>query len=137
MEECVHRTVDYGKASKLVPRGDSQRPPRPVHITSRLALGCGLPVCGSWGHFHIMWGAMLWYDESADPDVLAFVVRIGDLLVKTFGGDPKRLYNIGNLEENQTIICKGSPPPPPVPWRCRPHRIGRHTQRWGGQRVHG
>ena len=53
-----------------------------------------------------MWGAMLWYDESLDPDVLAFVVRIGDLLVKTFGGDPKKLYNIGNLEENQTIICE-------------------------------
>lgn len=51
-----------------------------------------------------MWAAILWYEESDDSTILAFLVRIGDLLVKQFGEDPRKLYSIGALEQNQSII---------------------------------
>eukprot|EP00039_Didymoeca_costata_P011282 m.157630 g.157630 ORF g.157630 m.157630 type:complete len:854 (-) comp15121_c3_seq2:179-2740(-) len=58
----------------------------------------------SWGHYHILYAAILWYEYTMDPSILAFAKKIGDLLASVFGGDPHKLYNVGAYEQNSAII---------------------------------
>jgi DUF1680 family protein len=55
----------------------------------------------AWGHYHIMLGLLLWYDEMADEAALAGVGRIGDLFCSRFlGEEHPRLVDTGMSEMN-------------------------------------
>ena len=44
------------------------------------------------------------YGCVGDAGCLSCAVKIADLLVASFGGDPKRLYNVGSYEQNCAIL---------------------------------
>jgi DUF1680 family protein len=61
----------------------------------------GMVTWDTWGHYHIMLGLLLWYEESGDPRVLHAVERIGDLLCDIYLRAPeKRLVDTGMTEMN-------------------------------------
>ncbi len=61
----------------------------------------GGPTWDAWGHYHVMLGLLLWYEETADAGALKCATRIGDLLCNRFLGDKKpRLVDTGSTEMN-------------------------------------
>jgi DUF1680 family protein len=59
----------------------------------------------AWGHYHVMLGLVLWYDETADQAALAGATRIADLLCSHFLGDKyPRLVDTGMTEMNLAPI---------------------------------
>ena len=55
----------------------------------------------AWGHYHMVLGLLLWYDESGDSRALEAARRIGDLFVDRFLGDKSpRLVDTGSTEMN-------------------------------------
>jgi len=55
----------------------------------------------AWGHYHVMLGLLLWYDETAGAEALAAARRIGDLLCELFLGVPEaRLVDTGETDKN-------------------------------------
>jgi DUF1680 family protein len=51
----------------------------------------------TWGHYHTMLGLLLWHEESGDPEALAAVCKIADLICKRFLGAEvgRRLVDTG------------------------------------------
>jgi DUF1680 family protein len=59
----------------------------------------------AWGHYHIMYGCMLWHDCTADPAALSIFQKIGALMTTTFpGSDPHKFFAQGSLEQNMAIL---------------------------------
>jgi DUF1680 family protein len=55
----------------------------------------------TWGHYHLMLGLLLWYDDTADRRALDAAARIGDLLCATYLGPvERRLVDTGATEMN-------------------------------------
>ena len=55
----------------------------------------------AWGHYHIMLGLLLWYEESGSDIALTTARRLGDLLCQRFlGGRSPRLVDTGSTEMN-------------------------------------
>jgi len=55
----------------------------------------------AWGHYHVMLGLMLWYDETGDANTLNAARRIGDLFCDLFlGAVEVRLVDTGSTEMN-------------------------------------
>ena len=67
--------------------------------------GSGL-TWDAWGHYHILVGLLLWYDETANQEAYRAAIRIGDLMVRMFLGKPegKRLVDTGSTEMNLAIV---------------------------------
>ena len=61
----------------------------------------GMITWDTWGHYHVMLGLLLWYEETGDDRALLAAVRIADLLCdKYYGPVARRLVDTG-----QTEIC--------------------------------
>jgi uncharacterized protein len=61
----------------------------------------GMPTWDTWGHYHVMLGLLLWYDETGDETALDAAARIGDLLCNRYLGQPeRRLVETGSTEMN-------------------------------------
>lgn len=59
----------------------------------------------AWGHYHIMLGLLLWYEETSDERALDCAKRIGDLFcVKFLGEKQPRLVDTGSTEMNLAPI---------------------------------
>ena len=59
----------------------------------------------AWGHYHIMLGLLLWYEDSGDGRALRAVERMGDLICRKFLGRPRRrLVDTGSTEMNLAVI---------------------------------
>ena len=55
----------------------------------------------TWGHYHVMLGLLLWYDDTGDQRTLACARRMGDLLCdKYLDPQPPRLAQTGSTEMN-------------------------------------
>lgn len=55
----------------------------------------------TWGHYHMMLGLMLWYEETWNKDALACAERIADLLCRKYlGMKTPRLVDTGSTEMN-------------------------------------
>ncbi|MBR2949875.1 MAG: glycoside hydrolase family 127 protein [Lachnospiraceae bacterium] len=60
-----------------------------------------------WNHYHIMFGLLLWYDETKDARYLQAVEKAASLFIKTFFNPEtgaKRLVSIGFAEMNLAPI---------------------------------
>ena len=58
----------------------------------------------AWGHYHIGYGALAWYDRSSNPTALELAAAIGDLLCDRFLDTGRRLVDIGSTEMNMAPI---------------------------------
>jgi DUF1680 family protein len=58
----------------------------------------------AWGHYHILLGLLLWYEESGDPATLDCARRIGDLICKEFLNTGQRLVDTGSTEMNLSVL---------------------------------
>jgi DUF1680 family protein len=55
----------------------------------------------AWGHYHIMIGLLIWWEETEDERALRTATRIGDLFCDRFLGDRRpRLVDTGSTEMN-------------------------------------
>lgn len=81
--------------------------PEGSHLTGEApnVMGKGGHTWDAWGHYHIMLGLLLWYEESGDKKVLACVERIADLICRKFSGEKRpRLVDTGSTEMNLAVI---------------------------------
>jgi DUF1680 family protein len=61
----------------------------------------GMITWDTWGHYHVMLGLLLWYEESGDERALGAAARIGDLICDRYLGQrEKRLVDTGQTEMN-------------------------------------
>lgn len=59
----------------------------------------------AWGHYHIMLGLLLWYEESRDAKALNCAAKMGGLICEKFlGKKRRRLVDTGSAEMNLAII---------------------------------
>ena len=59
----------------------------------------------AWGHYHVMLGLLLWFEESGEQHALAAARKIGDLFCDKFLGRKKpRLVDTGSTEMNMAPI---------------------------------
>ena len=59
----------------------------------------------AWGHYHIMLGLLLWYEESRDAKALNCAAKMGGLICEKFlGKKRRRLVDTGSTEMNLAII---------------------------------
>ncbi|MFH2068454.1 MAG: beta-L-arabinofuranosidase domain-containing protein [Candidatus Omnitrophota bacterium] len=64
---------------------------------------CSGRTWDAWGHYHVMLGLLLWYEDTKDKRALLCASRIGDILCRKFLGvreSGKRLVDIGTPETN-------------------------------------
>lgn len=56
----------------------------------------------TWGHYHVMLGLMLWHEETGDKESLKCVMKMADLICKTYKGKkrPGRMVDSGCTEMN-------------------------------------
>ncbi len=57
-----------------------------------------------WGHYHCVFGLMLWHEATGDPAALASARRAADLVCKTFLDDSLRVIDAGSPEMNMAIM---------------------------------
>ena len=59
----------------------------------------------AWGHYHIMLGLILWYEESGNKKALDSAIRIADLICRKFLGRTRnRLVDTGSTEMNLAVV---------------------------------
>ena len=59
----------------------------------------------AWGHYHIMLGLILWYEESSNKKALDSAIRIADLICRKFLGKTRnRLVDTGSTEMNLAVV---------------------------------
>lgn len=58
----------------------------------------------AWGHYHIMLGLLLWYEDTGDKQALQCAVKIGDLLCRKFLHTDRRIVDTGSVEMNHAPI---------------------------------
>lgn len=75
--------------------------PQEVQLTNRLPEGetnaLNGQVWDTWGHYHLMLGLLLWYEDTRDAQALRAVRKMGDLLCDKFLNAPmgRRLVETG------------------------------------------
>jgi len=57
-----------------------------------------------WGHYHVMQGLLLWYEDTGDSEALMACRRMADLMCRTYLDQPRRVYDAGSHEMNMAII---------------------------------
>jgi DUF1680 family protein len=58
-----------------------------------------------WGHYHIMYGCLLWHDATGSAGALGIATEISHLMTTTFpGSDPTKFFKQGSLEQNMAIL---------------------------------
>lgn len=57
-----------------------------------------------WGHYHVMLGLLLWYEETGDKASLQAAERIGNLMCHKFLHTGKRVVDTGSVEMNLSAI---------------------------------
>ncbi len=57
-----------------------------------------------WGHYHVMEGLLLWYEQTGDPAALAGCQRAADLVCHTYLDQPRRVFDADSHEMNMAII---------------------------------
>ena len=57
----------------------------------------------SWSHYHIMYGLLLWYDETGNNKYLEAVEKAAALFINTFYNGKKTLVSIGSTEMNLSV----------------------------------
>ena len=63
------------------------------------------PTWDAWGHYHIMLGLLLWYEDTQDAKALRCVRGIADLLCRKFLGNKSvRLVDTGSSEMNLAVV---------------------------------
>jgi DUF1680 family protein len=60
-----------------------------------------------WGHYHVMLGLMLYYEDTGDESALAACKKIGDILFETFGPGGPTLTNDGGGGQMNMSVCHG------------------------------
>lgn len=61
----------------------------------------GMHTWDTWGHYHVMTGLLLWYEESGDGSTLVCVMRMADLICTRYlGQQSPRLVDTGSTEMN-------------------------------------
>lgn len=63
-----------------------------------------LPTWDAWGHYHVMFGLLLWHMESGDDGTLDCVRRIADLMCSTYLNGT-RLYATSPGCEEMNMAC--------------------------------
>lgn len=58
----------------------------------------------AWGHYHVMLGLMMWYDQTGDEQAFQAARRIADLVCNTFLDSGFRVYDAGTQTTNMSII---------------------------------
>jgi len=58
----------------------------------------------AWGHYHIMLGLLLWFEETGDERTLNAASRMGDLMCDKFLEKPGSFAGIGSCEMNLAPI---------------------------------
>ncbi len=59
----------------------------------------------AWGHYHIMLGLIMWYEDSGDRKALDCARKMGDLVCRKFlGRKRQRLVDTGSTEMNLALI---------------------------------
>ncbi|MCI8388199.1 MAG: hypothetical protein HFE63_07040 [Clostridiales bacterium] len=76
------------------------RSPEPELLDDK-SIGVSLETWDAWGHYHIMYGLLEWYDITGDKAMLDCIDRIAELFINTFYKDTgRRLIDIGWAETN-------------------------------------
>lgn len=57
-----------------------------------------------WGHYHILLGLVMWYEDTGDEQALTAARGIGDAVCNKFLGTGMRVYDTGSQEMNMAII---------------------------------
>ncbi len=57
-----------------------------------------------WGHYHVMLGLYLWYQDSGDTAALDSAIRAADLVCNTYLDTGKRVHDAGSHEMNMAVI---------------------------------
>ena len=57
-----------------------------------------------WGHYHAMYGLLLWHQHTGDPAALAAARKAGDLVCHTYLGSGRRVFDAGDAEMNMSIL---------------------------------
>jgi len=57
-----------------------------------------------WGHYHVMQGLLLWYEQTGDPSALRACRRAADLICQTYLDQPRRVFDAGSPEMNMAVI---------------------------------
>ena len=56
--------------------------------------------CDLWGHYHCMLGLLMWYDDTGDKRAYDSVIRMADLICKTYVDTERRPIDAGNPNFN-------------------------------------
>lgn len=57
-----------------------------------------------WGHYHVVEGLVLWYEDTGDEPALAAARRAADLICRTYLDQGRRVIDAGSPEMNLAII---------------------------------
>jgi hypothetical protein len=57
-----------------------------------------------WGHYHVMLGLIMWYEDTGDQAALDCAIRAADLVCNTFLDTGKRVWDAGSHEMNMSVI---------------------------------
>ncbi len=57
----------------------------------------------AWGHYHIMFGLLLWYDLTGNDSYFRAVEKMAALFLRRFYGDGPRLSSTGSTEMNLSV----------------------------------
>lgn len=63
----------------------------------------GEPLWDIWGHYHLMYGLLLWHQETGHGTALRICRRIGDMLCDRFLDAPERVHDAGAHEMNLSV----------------------------------
>ncbi len=76
--------------------------PQGSHLTGTAPnVSGGGATWDAWGHYHILLGLLLWYEETGNATALVAARRIGDLLCDAFlGAQSPRLVDTGESDKN-------------------------------------
>lgn len=62
------------------------------------------PLWDVWGHYHVMLGLLLWFQDTGHRPALSACCRAADLLCRTFLGGNTRVLDAGAEEMNMAVI---------------------------------
>jgi uncharacterized protein len=75
--------------------------PKDFQLTGKAPNAGGQTTWDAWGHYHLMLGLLMWYEEKEDQAALTAARKIGDLLCNKFlGKKSPRLVDTGSTEMN-------------------------------------
>ena len=57
-----------------------------------------------WGHYHVMFGLLLWHEHTGDAKALTVAHRMADLICNTYLDTKRRVFDAGSHEMNMSVI---------------------------------